>query len=87
MDRIFSHLYFERLRVPGVNVTPEEGIERFQKKLAEDRKRLANLINKIQASWKQEHEEIEKAYSFLTYLSDAFDLRRYAAKHLSLIHI
>ncbi len=87
VDRIFSHLYFERLRVPGVNGTPEEGIERFQKKLAEDRKRLTNLINKIQASWKQEHEEIEKAYSFLTYLSDAFDLRRYAAKHGTLFHL
>lgn len=32
VDRIFSHLYFERLRVPGVNGTPEEGIERFQKR-------------------------------------------------------
>lgn len=87
VDRIFSHLYFERLRVPGVNGTPEEGIERFQKKVATDRKRLSQLTQKIQTSWEKQHDKIEKAYSFLTYLSDAFDLRRYAAKHGALFHL
>lgn len=87
IDRIFSHLYFERLRIPEIHGTPAEGILLLKKSLSEKRELLHKLDYQIKALWEIEQEQYLMVYSFLTHLNDVFDMRRYAAYHGSLFHL
>lgn len=79
-DRIFSTLYFERVRIPFEKGTPEEIVEALTREKADFEKELAEIDSEIQNFWSQRRERCESIYAHLKILSTAFDLRRYAAK-------
>ncbi|CZT57015.1 V-type ATP synthase subunit I [Solibaculum mannosilyticum] len=87
IDRIFSHLYFERLRVPGVNGTPKEGIEKLQKAVKLNEKKLEEYRQKMKDLWQKERDQVEQIGAYLLHLSDIFNLKRCAAKHGGLYHV
>lgn len=81
VDRIFSSLYFERLRIPSAVGTPDEIVENLKKdlqKVAEDtekaRKNLADY-------WQSEASRCIQVYSQLKELDYYFNVRRYAARY------
>jgi len=87
IDRIFSHLYFERLRVPGVVGTPEEGIEGIKKNLTEKRQKLKELSECINQRWQSEFDRIQHAYALILHLNNAHEIKCYAARDGSLFHL
>ena len=81
VDRIFSSLYFERLRLPDVIGTPEEAEEQFKRALAEHEATLTQLDEQMEALWAGEEPLIMQVYTFIKKHATYFDLRRYIAKH------
>jgi V/A-type H+-transporting ATPase subunit I len=80
VDTIFSSLYFERLMLPDkARGVPSEVIERlrgenegYQKQLAALDKEFTQIIDEVK-------DEIYLAYSSISHLYQAYDIRRYAA--------
>ena len=77
-DRIFASLYFERIRVPFDEGTPEEIIAKLSVEKTELENELARLDAQIQNFWDEHSERCEKIYAHLKILSTAFGLRRFA---------
>lgn len=81
IDRIFSSLYFERLRIPAAIGTPEEIAEHLNQEMAQADKEFQKLDEKIKAVWDNEKADCLRIYSQLRLLSYYFSARRYAAKY------
>lgn len=81
VDRIFSSLYFERLRLPDFVGTPEHAAESFQESLTKHEAELSELDKQFDELWKREEKSILCAYSYLKKHAAYFDIRRYAAKY------
>ncbi|MCL2487890.1 MAG: ATPase, partial [Oscillospiraceae bacterium] len=81
VDRIFSGLYFERMRVPDEVGTPEEILERLSAGRAESARQLREIRMEIQVFWESEKERCGKIYSRLRELDYNFKVRRYAVKY------
>ena len=78
VDKIFSSLYFERMRIPDAAGTPEEAIAEIQKHVEELTKQIAEFNKKISAYWNSEIAHCNEVYTYLLNKSTAFSLRRYA---------
>lgn len=79
-DRIFATLYFERLRMPVEEGTPEEIVEKLSEEKASLEKELSEIDNEVQNFWETRGSRCESIYAHLKILSTAFELRRYAVK-------
>lgn len=79
VDGIFNSLFFERLRIPDdTHGTPENAIVLIQKEMKENEARLKEVKEEIKQIYHQGVEEFLMVYSKLKFLSDSFDLRKYA---------
>lgn len=81
VDRIFSSLYFERTSFTELKGTPESGVEELRSLRDKEIARIQRVDRQIDALWKQEEEECQKVFSFLTEKSVYFGIRRYAARY------
>ncbi len=81
IDRIFSGLYFERLRVPKVDTTPEETVSTLQQQIAATTEACNDIQKDIDALWDREKEKCLQVYSLLEELDTYFGMRRYAARY------
>ncbi len=81
VDRIFSSLYFERIRLAELTGTPESSLEALQSKIEAEEKRLRDVNAQIDELWKINKTKYQKVYSWLTEQSVYFGIRRYAARY------
>lgn len=81
IDQLFTSLYFERLNfLEEAHGTPEEAISAIKEKLNAKKEELKAAKEAVDSFWEENRGQFLKVYSKLKYLSDSFDLRRYAAK-------
>lgn len=80
IDRIFATLYFERIRVPFEEGTPQEIIDKLTAKKDELQKQLDKVDAEVQEFWNDSRERCESIYAHYKIVSMAFELRRYAIK-------
>ncbi len=80
VDRIFSMLFFERLRIPDAKGTPEETVQELRAYLSDKLERVAKLDSEIDEYLTKSRSEILAIYHKLKYAHDTFELRRYSAK-------
>lgn len=80
-DRVYASLFFERLRLPSYNGTPETTL----KHLREELKSLEESKKEIDESddvYFEEHSDLfDLYYSKILTLHDSFEVRKYAAKY------
>ncbi len=81
VDRIFSSLYFERLRIPAAVGHPEEIVSALQKEQEDLREQREQCRKEITAFWVKEGPRCTEVYSHLQMRSYYFGIRRYAARH------
>lgn len=81
VDRIFSSLYFERMRIPFANGTPEEIVEHLRQEQKEAAEKLAAVKDDMAALWKTEEARCLQVYSRLKEQDYYFGVRRYAARY------
>ena len=81
VDRIFSSLYFERVRLAELHSTPEHVVEALREDKEKASARAAEIGAKIAALWEKESEKAGKVYSYLHRQSVYFSIRRYAARY------
>lgn len=81
VDRIFSGLYFERLRIPAATGTPDEIIKQLQSDKNEAEKQLKDMNREIDSFWQKEHTLCLQVYSKLKQLHYYFSARHLAAKY------
>lgn len=81
VDRIFSSLYFERLRIPGSAATPEHAVEQLRELGQQAEEHLRSLDARIDAFWEQEHQKAAYAYKELDRYSLLSETKKYAAKY------
>ncbi len=81
VDRIFSSLYFERVRLSELHSTPEHMVEDLQEKKKQAQEKIKSVDNRIEELWKKERKELQRVYSFLNRQSVYFSIRRYAARY------
>lgn len=81
VDRIFSSLYFERLRIPSAIGTPDEIVENLKKELAQAEQDAAVVQKQIADYWQSEAPRCTQVYSQLKELDYYFSVRRYAARY------
>ncbi|HBT64207.1 MAG TPA: ATPase [Ruminococcaceae bacterium] len=81
VDRVFSGLYFERLRIPAAVGTPEEIVSNLRAEKAKIEKEFTQLDQEIYGIWKQEKFACLRVYSKLRLLNYYHSARRYAAKY------
>lgn len=79
VDRIFSSLYFERMRIPEASGTAEEMVERLRKERDETAAALQKAQDEMAAFWEKEQLLCRQVYARLKQLSALFNVRRYAA--------
>lgn len=81
VDRIFSSLYFERVRLSELHSTPEHMVEDLQEKKKQAQEKIKSVDNRIEELWKKERKELQRVYSYLNRQSVYFSIRRYAARY------
>lgn len=81
VDRVFSGLYFERMKIPAAVGTPEEIVQHLRDEKAQVEQELKQLDQQISAIWQEERDKCQKVYSKLRLLSYYHSARHYAAKH------
>ncbi|MDD2418100.1 MAG: V-type ATPase 116kDa subunit family protein [Oscillospiraceae bacterium] len=81
IDRVFSGLYFERLRIPSAVGTPEEIVANLGKKREEAEREYEMLDRQVNKTRLEEKVKYLKVYSQLRQLSYYFSARRFAAKY------
>ncbi len=79
VDRIFSSLYFERIRIPNLAKTPQAAAEELRAQRAREIEAIKAADQKIAAFWEKEKETAWAVYSRLLEKSTYFGIRRYAA--------
>lgn len=81
VDRIFSSLYFERLRIPSAEGTPEEIVAHLEEEQKEAAAQAEALHKELTDFWQAESAHCIQVYSRLKQLDYYFDVRRYAARY------
>ena len=78
-DTFFASLRFERLYIPDkVHGDPREAKGQLQQEIDESRRQASELEQKIKQHLAAENDSFLARYSLLKYLSDSYDMRRYA---------
>ncbi len=81
IDRIFSTLYFERLRVPNSSGTPRETAEKMNAELKQTKEKLIQVKTELNTVWEKEFSTCEKIYSLLTDKQILFSARKYGVRY------
>ncbi len=81
VDRIFSSLFFERVRLTEMTGTPETALETIRAELQKQLDLIQQLDSRAEQYWKKESEQCSLVYSWLTEKSVFFGVRRYAARY------
>lgn len=81
VDRIFSSLYFERLRIPSAIGTPEEIVAHLRQQREDLTRQLEEQKTAVAELWVKERPACMQVYSRLKELNYFFDVRRYAARY------
>ncbi len=81
VDRIFSSLYFERMRIPYANGKPEEVIAHLKEEQSETQKALGAVREELSSYWTGEQAVCQQVYTLLHQESYFFDVRRFAARY------
>lgn len=81
VDRIFSSLYFERMRVPNAHGTPEEIVAHLEEERREAQTGLENVQKEMAALWEKEAPVCMQVYSQLRQKNYYFGIRKYAARY------
>ena len=81
VDRIFSSLFFERVRLTEMTGTPETALETIRAELQKQLDLIQQLDSRAEQYWKKESEQCSLVYSWLTEKSVCFGIRRYAARY------
>lgn len=84
IDRIFSRLYFKRLRLRELSDTPDEMIHALQDEMENDKKELEQIEKKSQAFWEKESLKCKQVYSWLIEKSTCFKLKAYVMHYNNL---
>lgn len=81
IDQLFASLYFERINIlEEAHGTPEEAMTVVRKKLAERSAAEQDAKAEVTRYWQEHREKFLVVYSNIKYLSDSFDLRKFASK-------
>lgn len=81
VDMIFSKLYFERLRVYGIETTPENQIIVLQDKIEKLKNKINQTENDIIDYWNRNKEFADSVFSQLKKLYTYCDVQKYAARY------
>lgn len=82
MEDLFSSLYFEHIELlDDASGTPADSIPLITKRLESENAKLESAQKDVEKYWKEHEDTFLRVYSHIKYLSDSFDLRKYAAKH------
>jgi len=87
VDRIFSNLFFERLRIPSAAGTPEQAVVQMTAHIEECKKNLGKIENEINEIWKNEKHKLSHAYFHIKHHFMLFSMRSYAAKYNDYFHM
>ena len=81
IDQLFSSLYFERINIiEEAHGTPEQAMAVIRKELAGKSAAFQDAKAEVSKYWQDHREKFLVVYSKIKYLSDSFNLRRYASK-------
>ena len=83
VDRIFSSLFFERLRISATDGTPEERVKSLAKDIEAAQDEITRIEKSIDAFWQKEEIDCDKIYSKLLELDTYFGIKRYVFKYHS----
>ena len=81
VDRIFSSLYFERMRVPNAHGTPEEIVAHLEQERREAQDKLEVVRQRMAALWEREAPMCMQVYARLRQKNYYFSIRKYAARY------
>ena len=81
VDRIFSSLYFERLRIPSATGTPDEIVAHLRSDRDAVEQQLKDIDAKLREILGREKETAMQVYEQLKQLHYYFSARRYAARY------
>lgn len=81
VDRIFSSLFFERVRLTDMSGTPETALETIRKELQKQLDFIQQLDDRAEKYWKKEYDSCCRIFSWLTEKSTYFSIRHYAARY------
>lgn len=81
VDRIFSGLLFERLRIPEAVTAPCEAIDQLNIQLESDKERMEEISASLAQYFSGQMDGINQLYSKLNMLYKRFALRKYASRH------
>lgn len=80
IDGLFNSLYFERMRIPDyAHGTPSQSIAFINKDIEREELELKNVTDKIKEIITSEQKTLCMIYSKMKVLSQAYELRKYAA--------
>ena len=80
VDRIFAALFFERLRIPDITGKPADAIKKLSLEYDKILLQSEELQKKIDLFWRAEYESCMRVCAKLSRLSEAFNLRKSAAR-------
>lgn len=81
IDRIFSSLYFERLRIPSAVGTPEEIVGKLRTELNATNAALDQVKKEIADYWAKEKNLCLQVHARYKQLATLFGVRQYAARY------
>lgn len=81
VDRIFSSLFFERVRLTEMTGTPETAVEEIRRQRQEQLDLIQQLDARIEKYWNVESQQANQVFSWLTEKSTYFTIRKYAARY------
>lgn len=81
VDRIFSGLYFERLRIPAAAGTPQSIVEKIRSDRQSAEEALRKTDGEIQSFWAKEHTQCLLVFSKLKQFHYYFSARQLAARY------
>lgn len=80
-DRIFSGLYFERVRLTELTGSPESILQSLKDRIEQDLQQQKSIQEKLEAFWEKEKQNLQSLYSWLSEKSICFGIRRYAVRY------
>ncbi|WP_099204843.1 V-type ATP synthase subunit I [Scatolibacter rhodanostii] len=81
IDRIFSRLYFKRLRLRELSDTPAEMIKSLQEEIKRDTNELGEINKQGETFWQEEGLKCQQMYSWLVERSICFNLKSFVMRY------
>lgn len=81
INRLFSSLYFEEVKLKPYNKTPYEAVSELQSQRTEIYRKIENIDRKISEFWESQKSRCMKFYTKLKELNTYFEIKSYAAQY------